>query len=843
MTTATLSKSAPIKPKPDLSTSWFESEFKRVTGYTPFPWHTALFKSFTAGKLPSSCNIPTGLGKTKTILVWWLAWKHSRENGTAPVHTRLVYMVNRRTIVDQASVEAEAIATLFPDEINVSTLRGQKADNQKWKQNPSKPAIIVGTPDMIGSKLLFGGYGDGKYTRPIHAGIIGNDTLFVVDEAHLSVPLCRTLNHVKSLQKSIPECGIHPIDVIELTATPTNVSGPILSLGQDDHDHPVIMERLEAVKMASFERSDSGQTNVVKAICRKAHQFAPDTAKVLVYVNSPETAGKVSENLISKYGPDRVALLTGTLRGYERDRLLEHPVIQAFMDKAQAVDKTIYLVSTSAGEVGWDIDADHLVCDLTPLDSMVQRLGRLNREGTKQSTVHIVYDMGKNEGEEKSRYRLACITTRGLTLRDWDGKSLSPSFLSGWMAGLSAADYQQAVSPSATPVHLHDHVLDAWTLTSIQDPLPCKKPLALYIHGESDPEPETYVAWRSELSLVQASGLSIQKWLEVCRLQPQELLHGRTSAVEFEFAKLAKLNPDLPVAVVDSANQSRFATLATAGDIRNCTVILPTTAGGLRDGLLDGKCLGLVEDVADLGQDRQRITLLVRETEGGSEIDARPFGSPRSGSVQELAKASGMTVARSETFESDPTTSLVVLVKSTTDTAPTATVRGPVTIADHNRAVANEAVKLAIDLGLSKSVMLTLEWAAAHHDLGKAEKVWQQAIYNFDGPALAKSGSRAMNLAMLGNRELGYYRHEFGSLVAVAGHSVPDGVDRELALYLIACHHGYARPHFRPGAGLGIHDPLAFGVPKRFVELQSRYGRWGLAWLHAIFCLADQRAS
>ena len=38
-------------------------------------------------------------------------------------------------------------------------------------------------------------------------------------------------------------------------------------------------------------------------------------------------------------------------------------------------DTTHYLVATSAGEVGVDLDADHLVCDLSTLDSMIQRLG------------------------------------------------------------------------------------------------------------------------------------------------------------------------------------------------------------------------------------------------------------------------------------------------------------------------------------------------------------------------------------------------------------------------------------------------------------------------------------
>lgn len=41
----------------------------------------------------------------------------------------------------------------------ISTLRGQFVDNRDWLADPAAPAIVVGTVDMIGSRLLFMGYG------------------------------------------------------------------------------------------------------------------------------------------------------------------------------------------------------------------------------------------------------------------------------------------------------------------------------------------------------------------------------------------------------------------------------------------------------------------------------------------------------------------------------------------------------------------------------------------------------------------------------------------------------------------------------------------------------------
>jgi CRISPR-associated endonuclease/helicase Cas3 len=68
---------------------------------------------------------------------------------------------------------AELHAAIGP--LPISTSRGQFIDNREWLHDPSKPAIIVGTVDMIGSRLLFSGYGVSQKMRPMHAGLLGVD--------------------------------------------------------------------------------------------------------------------------------------------------------------------------------------------------------------------------------------------------------------------------------------------------------------------------------------------------------------------------------------------------------------------------------------------------------------------------------------------------------------------------------------------------------------------------------------------------------------------------------------------------------------------------------------------
>ena len=90
----------------------FPASYKALTGNAPFPWQEALFARFAAGDPPPACNLPTGLGKTSVIPIWLIALATNPAN----VPRRLVYVVNRRTVVDQATDEAVKVRERLPDE-------------------------------------------------------------------------------------------------------------------------------------------------------------------------------------------------------------------------------------------------------------------------------------------------------------------------------------------------------------------------------------------------------------------------------------------------------------------------------------------------------------------------------------------------------------------------------------------------------------------------------------------------------------------------------------------------------------------------------------------------------
>ena len=83
--------------------------FRALTGNTPFPWQIELFDGFVSGVIPPSCVVPTGLGKTSVIPIWLVALGTQAARADVTLSRRLVYIVNRRTVVDQATNVVERI--------------------------------------------------------------------------------------------------------------------------------------------------------------------------------------------------------------------------------------------------------------------------------------------------------------------------------------------------------------------------------------------------------------------------------------------------------------------------------------------------------------------------------------------------------------------------------------------------------------------------------------------------------------------------------------------------------------------------------------------------------------
>ena len=137
---------------------------------------------------------------------------------------------------------------------------------------------------MIGSRLLFSGYGVGMKGRPLHAAFLGQDALLVHDEAHLEPAFQDLIKGIEREQKRCTEFRRFRVmelsatsrggdDVFELTPEekaapamlPANSSEPIHQVWQRMRArkglkfHPVKRESV-ATQIGEFARQTGGRT-------------------------------------------------------------------------------------------------------------------------------------------------------------------------------------------------------------------------------------------------------------------------------------------------------------------------------------------------------------------------------------------------------------------------------------------------------------------------------------------------------------------------------------------------------------------------------------------------------
>src|SRR5439155_5012098 len=204
----------------------FADFFRALWEKDPFPWQTMLADRAATKGLPDAIDLPTASGKTACldIAVWALAKQTSETNRSIP--RRIWFVVDRRIVVDEAYDRAEKIAAKLADgnaseavravaerllalrgldskkrPLAVGRLRGGVLRDDRWARIPSQAAIITSTVDQLGSRLLFRGYGYSALAAPIFAGLSGNDSLILLDEAHCAVPFLQTLRAVQMFRE------------------------------------------------------------------------------------------------------------------------------------------------------------------------------------------------------------------------------------------------------------------------------------------------------------------------------------------------------------------------------------------------------------------------------------------------------------------------------------------------------------------------------------------------------------------------------------------------------------------------------------------------------------------
>lgn len=411
-------------------TDFFIESYKALRApHEPMKWMERMFAEIIRGEPPSLVDLPTGAGKTELVVIWLvaLAWYGRDRANHQPVPRRLVWVVNRRVLVQQVfliatdlraklisseSVELETVRNCLRsvsgdavEFLRIVEMRGQIVQDRDWAIRPALPQLIIGTVDQIGSRLLFQGYGLGKWGRPQQAGLLGVDSWVAVDEAHLVPAFVLTLRQLRGWCSSATDSLPSPFNDVfsrlpfwltELSATPglpqPSAEEPFRLKGKEKSD-PAIADRIRAsclrrVQMHWFDKLSKGDKPreiLTKALIEAAAEC--NGMRVAVFVREVAVADKIAVGLKKKGVPARrICKITGRIRGYERERLTKQDAFNVFLaDRSDSTEiansESFFLIGTAAAEVGLDADADVIFCDFASLPTLLQRLGRLDRRG------------------------------------------------------------------------------------------------------------------------------------------------------------------------------------------------------------------------------------------------------------------------------------------------------------------------------------------------------------------------------------------------------------------------------------------------------------------------------
>ena len=570
-----------------LAPSDFGAFFEGVHEHEPFGWQRELLEQVAAdpdGRWPSLLDLPTGAGKTAVldIAVFLLALDSQRPATQWRAPRRIVLVVDRRVVVDQAADRATTIAgALYQSTdptvrrvaaalrelrvgdgapLHTASLRGGSAHDPGWALRPDVPTIITSTVDQVGSRLLFRGYGESDRITPVHAGLVGNDSLFLLDEVHLSQPFAQTLRAVTGYRAWAAH-GEPPgrWQVVELSATPSSPHADRFPSGALDVDtDPVLARRVRASKPAVLLPVKQGkddaraQEQLVRATATAVADLleAEEMRSLGVILNRVASARQVAAVLRAELGDGLdVRLLTGRMRPLDRRRYLDDVVGRLTLGRERSPDvRRLVLVATQCIEAGADFDLDGLVTECASLDALRQRFGRVDRDGVLSAagtpTRSVILGPSRlvAPGTDDPVYGTAAAAT-------WNWLTRRPRVDMGIDALALPADdvlgTLVAQRPDA-PILLPGH-LDSWVQTS---PAPTPDPdVAHWLHGLRDTQAEVSIVWRADVNVTLFKDGDAPALLELC---PPSSLETMSVPLAAARAWLAETQA-VPVADVEGA--------------------------------------------------------------------------------------------------------------------------------------------------------------------------------------------------------------------------------------------------------------------------------------------------
>jgi CRISPR-associated endonuclease/helicase Cas3 len=177
------------------SPSSFDGFFRAATGRAP---HAGLERAARDG-LPDVIPAP-GPGRAAIILAW--LWRRLEDEPGQATPRRLIYVLPQRGLTEMAVANTRAwLENLgLADQVALHVPMGAQAQSRgDWRQDMHRPAIIIGTADVLLSKALVRPYGTGRALAPIDFALVTNGAQWIIANPELCPASAATLRDLARL--------------------------------------------------------------------------------------------------------------------------------------------------------------------------------------------------------------------------------------------------------------------------------------------------------------------------------------------------------------------------------------------------------------------------------------------------------------------------------------------------------------------------------------------------------------------------------------------------------------------------------------------------------------------
>ncbi len=344
---------------------------------------------------------PTGSGKTEASLLW---------ASTKKENERIIYLLPTRVTSNAIyvrlskyfGIENTAVihssAYLLRKEIDDSYTKLEYLKDKTFFKN-----VNICTIDQILTLGFNLGFWEIKTFHLIKAKVI-------IDEIHLYQPY--TLGLVISMIKyMIKEYGTK---FYIMSATMPKKLNKLLQIALENDFNIIQDSELLEKSRNEFQIRESGIDDLDVEILREIKAGK----KILIVVNTVNEAIRLFE----KYEKMKniIDIVCYHSRFIQKDRVQKENDIIEYEKR----NKAVMLIATQVVEISLDIDFDILFTENAPIDSIIQRAGRINRKGEKSETKVIVFK--HTEKAEEYVYTTPGILERTFeVLKKNNGMSLS----------------------------------------------------------------------------------------------------------------------------------------------------------------------------------------------------------------------------------------------------------------------------------------------------------------------------------------------------------------------------------------------------------------------------------